>query len=135
MKKYFLHICLIAIAVPFMGMAQQDIEKNTLKFYTDLAERDASNEQGMVLVNEEDHQDFWKDQNDFEMHLRNQNLEGYTIYLKRKGNSYRMHEISCNDSCNHSEEYYNKASFYKSHSQLKTDIAYVLKTKKPRVKD
>lgn len=135
MKKHSLHIYWILVMIPFMGMTQQDVQQSTITFYSNLAERDARNEQKLVLVNEEDHKDFWKDQKNFEAQLHDKNIKAYFIYLKSKGQAYQVHAIGCDANCNHSEEFYQKAAFYSSYSQFQTEMAFVSKTKKPQIKD
>ena len=135
MKKYLAHICWLVITLPVLGTAQTTAAKDVVSFYTHLAERDALNEQNLLLVNKEDHDDFWKDQNDFENLLAEQNPEGYRIYLKEKGRAYRQHQKECGEECQHTEHYLNKAAFYAINGQLVNRVVYAPKKRKPQVED
>lgn len=135
MKKYSLHICLLVMAVPMLVLAQTGTVDKTKSFYTELAKRDALNEQQLTLVTADDHKDFWKDQNDFETLLAKQNPEGYNVYLRVKGNAYRLHQKICAAECNHTEHYLNKAAFYAVNGEGQFDIALSAETKKPQEKD
>lgn len=134
MRKYSLHICLMFLLIPILGLAQTPVVENKA-FYTNLAQRDALNEQQLELVSADDHKDFWKDQNDFESLLAKQNPEAYQIYLNAKGSAYRLHQKICSAECVHTEHYLNKAAFYAVNGEDDIDVALTTKTKKPQIKD
>ncbi|MDT0539016.1 hypothetical protein [Croceitalea sp. P059] len=133
--KYSLHICYLLVLIPFVGTAQIDDSHTTKHFYSDLAHRDALNEQQLILVTADDHKDFWRDQNEFEALLAETDAEGYLIYLNAKGYAYRLHQRDCSLACSHSEYYLNKAAFYAINGQDDVDMALTVKTKKPQVKN
>lgn len=134
MRKYSLHICLMLLLIPILGLAQTHLVENKI-FFTNLAQRDALNEQQLKLVSADDYKDFWKDQNNFESLLAKQNPEAYQIYLNAKGSAYRLHQKICTHDCEHSEHYLNKAAFYAVNGEDDIDVALSTKMKKPQIKD
>lgn len=135
MRKYSLHICLMLLLIPVLVSAQTTHVAENKSFYINLAQRDALNEQQLVLVSIDDHKDFWKDQNDFESLLAKQNPEAYQIYLNAKGSAYRLHQKICSAECAHTEHYLNKAAFYAVNGEDDIDVVLTTKTKKPQIKD
>ncbi|MDT0605899.1 hypothetical protein [Croceitalea rosinachiae] len=123
------------VLIPILGLAQIGIAGNTKSFYAELGQRDALNEQQLVMVSDDDYKDFWKDQTHFESLLAAQNPEGYQIYLNSKGFAYRLHQKICTTACEHSEYYLNKAAFYAINGQEDIEVVYASKIKKPQIKD
>lgn len=119
--------------MPVLVTAQENTAQDALSFYVTLAKRDALNEQHLILVNAEDHKDFWSDQHNFENLLEQHDPQAHAVYLKSKGDAYRIHQKVCTSDCEHTEQYLAKATFYTLNGQ--EDVVYALKIKKPQIKD
>ncbi|WP_394973943.1 hypothetical protein [uncultured Croceitalea sp.] len=133
MKHILLHIFYLSLLIPFTGIAQED---NVKLFYSDLAKRDALQEQNLVFTNLEDCKDFWQDQNDFEILLNRRNPFAYKIYLKSKANAYNLHHLDCDANCEHDENYLSKKTFYMLNGAGDTKLSYTSsKRKKPQIRD
>ena len=134
MKQVSLHI-LLFFMLPLLVVAQEYPTENTIAFYTQLAQRDATYEYSMSLRASEDEKDFWKDQIHFEEQLAQRNPMGYHIYLRTKSEAYRSYQKQCAGACEHSEHYLRRAAFYVVNAQPDVGLVYSLDTKKPQSKD
>ncbi|WP_133248399.1 hypothetical protein [Flagellimonas aquimarina] len=93
----------------------QDVQNNKgLRFYEKLAKRDASYEQSMQLLGNQDESDYWIDQRNYERHLGKANFTSYLVYMKGKKDAYHEHVQTCDHKYRHSELYLEKAKEYLS---------------------
>ncbi|MDF0717651.1 hypothetical protein PY092_15920 [Muricauda sp. 334s03] len=86
--------------------------QDNLPFYEELARKDAHREQSSIFSNLEDEKDFWYDQVRYEKELKKQQSTAYKVYMEAKRVAYSKHAEECNNSCTHSDYYYQQASFY-----------------------
>ncbi|MEX0315281.1 MAG: hypothetical protein AB3N18_13980 [Allomuricauda sp.] len=96
----------------YIGVSAQDTQ-HSLRFYEMLAHKDASYEHSFQMMNHQDEQDYWADQQDFERDLGMADFASYLIYMKGKKDAYLHHLQSC-ESCIHSEVYLKMAREYLS---------------------
>ncbi|WP_157449700.1 hypothetical protein [Croceitalea dokdonensis] len=127
------NILWVVFLVPALGFGQGN-HQPSLSFYQQLAKKDASYEQGLNLPSSVDDDDFWKDQQIFEEQLLAKNPEGYRTYINKKAELYRIHELSCDESCRHGERFVLKSQFYKEHAAT-AQYASLPQTKKPQIKN
>lgn len=97
-----------------MGMLAQKID-STPTNYKYLALRDAQYEQTMVVLNNEDENDFWKDQLTFENDLRSFDPDVYHTYMKAKCAAYILHAKDCNGNCGQGALFHKMMEHYKSY--------------------
>lgn len=112
MKPILLHILLITICLPQLGMAQSGDMESRDRFYEQLGIRDAKHEISIIAMNIEDESDFWKDQRAFEDLLMKESPTHYQSYINGKAEVYRQHKIHCGNRCGHSEKFSRQISFY-----------------------
>ncbi|WP_222983014.1 hypothetical protein [Flagellimonas meishanensis] len=97
--------------------------------YEDLALRDARYEQTMVMLNDEDERDYWKDQKKYENDLRRLNQNDYHSYMTVKSHAHSLHAKHCSSLCNHRDLYFKFIKHYTSYldfdsSQYTTHYLY-----------
>ena len=119
MKFVRIHIVIFA-GCCCMGVFAQDKAhaKHGLRFYEQLAQRDASYEHSFQIANHQDEQDYWIDQQNFERHLGTADFTSYLVYMKGKKDAYLNHLQSCDNSCGHSELFFEKVGEYLSSSDF-----------------
>nr|WP_298995293.1 hypothetical protein [uncultured Allomuricauda sp.] len=109
----------LLLLVLLLGFAKQSQAQGTttnsklLRFYEDLAERDAAYEQGLQL-DHQDELDYWNDQESFERELGKSNFSFYLVYMKSKKEAHRKYLKECKGSCVHSDVYWKKMRNYLS---------------------
>lgn len=119
MKSIRIFVAVFACSLSFGVQAQKDSPMHQgLRFYENLAQRDAAYEQSLHALTHQDESDYWVDQANFERQLGIANFTAYLIYMKGKKDAYREYLESCDGSCNHSELYFQKASEYLSSSDF-----------------
>ena len=91
------HLLLLGL---LLGFAQQNQAQRTmsdsklLRFYEDMAERDALSEQALKL-DQQDELDYWHDQENFERELGKSNFTFYLVYMKSKKEAHRKYLQEC----------------------------------------
>ncbi len=115
MKKgvFFLVLVLLTFSLPTLA---QETPASTLRlrFYEQLAERDAQYEENMAFLSTQDEQDYWNDQEDYERMLGKSNFTLYLVYMKSKKQAYLKYLQNCDGSCERSAMYWSKAREYLS---------------------
>jgi hypothetical protein len=115
MKRIWLLVFILLIFLP-MEIVSQGIEgEKAIAFYIQMAEKDARYEHSLQLDLVEDEADFWKDQKNFELGLKQTNYNAYKAYIQGKKEAYSEHEIHCDGACDHGAYYFAQASFYALH--------------------
>lgn len=94
--------------------AQVEERTQSLRFYEQLALRDATYEQELHKLEAQDELDYWVDQKNFERQLGKANFLAYLRYMKGKKEAYQSHLQTCNGSCAHSALYLERAQAYLS---------------------
>ncbi|MEM9362431.1 MAG: hypothetical protein AAGA43_07350 [Bacteroidota bacterium] len=110
------YMLLLVLLLGFARQSQaQGIAANSklLRFYENLAERDAAYEQGFKL-DQQDELDYWNDQENFERELGKSNFSFYLVYMKSKKEAHREYLKACKGSCAHSDIYWSKMRNYLS---------------------
>ena len=87
-------------------------QEDQYSFYKEQARKDANYEQSLVVVNAEDEEDYWKDQERYEKGLKKHDSTAYKVYMNEKRAAYSEHAQRCGNDCIHSDFYYQQASFY-----------------------
>lgn len=119
MKFVRIHIIIFASCCGVGVSAQgNSLTKHSLRFYETMAQRDAHYEHSFQMVNHQDEQDYWSDQQNFERHLGTADFASYLVYMKGKKDAYFAHLQSCDNTCAHSELYFKKAGEYLSSSDF-----------------
>nr|WP_298792167.1 hypothetical protein [uncultured Allomuricauda sp.] len=119
MKFVRIHIIIFASFCGIGVSAQSNPHtKHGLRFYETMAQRDADYEHTFQMMNHQDEQDYWSDQQNFERHLGTADFTSYLIYMKGKKDAYFTHLQNCDDHCLHSELYFKKAGEYLSSSDF-----------------
>ncbi len=88
-------------------------DSKLLRFYENLAQKDAANEQSLKL-DYQDELDYWNDQESFERELGKSNFSFYLVYMKSKKEAHRKYLKECKGLCEHTEVYWNKMRNYLS---------------------
>ncbi|WP_097044658.1 hypothetical protein [Flagellimonas pacifica] len=103
-----------------MGAFAQDKAhtKHGLRFYEQLAQRDADYEKSLQLLTHQDESDYWIDQGNFERQLGKSDFASYLAYMKGKKDAYNGHLKTCDHKVPHSELYLQKAKEYLSLTDL-----------------
>ncbi|NAY92592.1 hypothetical protein GTQ34_11750 [Muricauda sp. JGD-17] len=129
MQVRFLFLLLFASLGPW-GFAQQGgAAFQGLRFYEQLALRDAAYEASLHVLTNQDAQDYWIDQRNYERKLGKVNFSAYLAYKRQKKTAYYQHLQNCNTSCGHGPEYYAWAQDYLSSS----DFGDILEASKSKV--
>ncbi|SHG72898.1 hypothetical protein [Flagellimonas flava] len=117
--------------------SQERAHVQGLRFYENLAERDAHYEQGLHNLSAQDELDYWLDQRNYELQLGKANFSAYLVYMRVKKQAYQEHIQACDGSCIHSPLYLEKAREYLSLSdnddlfgQLESKVVQHLPKKK-----
>ncbi len=107
-----------------MGAFAQDTArvKHGLRFYEQLAQRDAGYEQTLQLLTHQDESDYWTDQRNFERQLGKSNFSSYLAYMKGKKDAYHKHLKTCGHKTPHSELYLQKAKEYLSMTDMEFSL-------------
>nr|WP_299382696.1 hypothetical protein [Allomuricauda sp.] len=128
MKSVGLFMVFLCCGWAIPGLAQLDANTQTLRFYEQLAQRDADYEIELYKLGGQDELDYWADQADFERQLGKANFPGYLAYMKGKKEAYELHLEACSTQCANSELFFQKARDYLSLSDdefmesIKTDV-------------
>ena len=113
MKRSYLLLLVLILGFAGQSQAQGTANSKLLRFYENLAERDAAYEQGFQL-DQQDELDYWNDQENFERELGKSNFSFYLVYMKSKKEAHREYLKECEGSCVHSEVYWSKMRNYLS---------------------
>ncbi|MEM9077611.1 MAG: hypothetical protein AAGC43_11245 [Bacteroidota bacterium] len=114
MKRSYMLIIVLLLGFAKQSQGQEPIANSKLlRFYENLAERDAAYEQGLEL-NGQDELDYWTDQENFERELGKSNFSFYLVYMKSKKEAHRKYLQECQGSCPHSDVYWSKMRNYLS---------------------
>ncbi|MCL6267003.1 hypothetical protein [Flagellimonas myxillae] len=110
--RFLLVIFACGLASP--AWSQVDTHVQGLRFYEQLAQRDASYEWGLHKLEALDEQDYWTDQRNYERHLGKANFPAYLAYMKGKKEAYQQHLEQCDGTCVHSRLFLERAKEYLS---------------------
>lgn len=118
MKTFRKLISIIIIGLSFATNAQEHkasdkkiAEKKS--YYQQRAIEDAKYEQQFSAETKAEEEAFWKEQDDYEKNLKQNDKKAYRAYMKEKKDAYAKHYEHCNHHyCHHSDYYYHHASFY-----------------------
>ncbi|MEM6865847.1 MAG: hypothetical protein AAF575_11705 [Bacteroidota bacterium] len=88
-------------------------DSQLLRFYKNLAVRDATHEQTMNLGHQ-DELDYWIDQENYERQLGKLNFSFYLVYMKSKKEAHRNYLQQCKSNCEHTAIYWSKMRNYLS---------------------
>ena len=114
MKRSYLFLGILLVGLSLQVQGQTALtDTKLLRFYEDLALRDAIYEQGLQL-DHQDELDYWNDQENFERELGKSNFSFYLVYMKSKKEAHRKYLQECKGSCDHSDVYWNKMRNYLS---------------------
>ncbi|MEO0901725.1 MAG: hypothetical protein AAFY00_06750 [Bacteroidota bacterium] len=113
MKRSCLLLLVLILGFAGQSQAQGTANSKLLRFYENLAERDAAYEQGFQL-DQQDELDYWNDQENFERELGKSNFSFYLVYMKSKKEAHRIYLKECEGSCVHSDVYWSKMRNYLS---------------------
>ena len=112
MKLQYLHIVLLVALSASMSAQQGGDTFQGLRFYEQLAIRDATYEASSHTWDDNDSQDYWKDQRNFERKLGKANFTAYLAYKRQKKASYYQLLQNCKGSCDYSPKFYEMAKAY-----------------------
>ncbi len=129
MKFKYLHIVLFSVLSSSMLAQQGGDTFQGLRFYEQLAIRDAAYEASLHTWDDNDSQDYWKDQRDFERNLGKANFTAYLAYKRQKKASYYQLLQDCEGFCNYSPKFYEMAKAYFS----SPDFEDILETSRSKV--
>lgn len=129
MQSKFLFLLLFAGLGPALLAQQGSAAFQGLRFYEQLALRDAVYESSLHVLTDHDAQDYWVDQRNYERALGKANFSAYLAYMRSKKTAYYQHLQNCNTTCGHGPEYYTRAQVYLSSS----DFGDVLEKSKSKV--
>ncbi|WP_222983015.1 hypothetical protein [Flagellimonas meishanensis] len=129
MKARLLFLLLFVWVCPWVVAQQGGAAFQGLRFYEQLALRDADYEASLHVLTDHDAQDYWVDQRNYERKLGKANFSAYLVYMRQKKSAYYQHLQNCNAYCGHGPEYYARAQDYLSSS----DFGDVLEESKNRV--
>ena len=97
--------------------------------------KDAAYELSITHLNIEDEKDFWADQKQFEVLLKQKDPLGYQSYLAGKHEVYRQHHIHCGERCDHSDQLTMQATFYLSNGGSVGNSEIVFDPKSSKIKE
>jgi len=124
MKRLGFVVLLLIFGYSNSLLAQDSNENPNLEkatFYEQRAKEDAAYEQSLVLNNEKDELDFWKDQKRYEQDLKKSDEAAYSSYMKAKKRAYHEHFQKCSGTCNHTRQNLKRAKEYLSPSNGEYD--------------
>ena len=133
MRLKTLFTVLFALGLAAMAFAQE----SEYSFYEAQARKDFHYEQSLVLVSNEDVEDYWKDQARFERDLKKHDGNAYNVYMNEKKTVYAEHAKSCGEQCRHGRDYYQHALLYFTYTDdqylSKEAIESVVQIASPRI--
>ncbi len=119
------------ISVGFIFLSQgiysqeKELMGKDMSSYVHMARYDAKIEQDLQFVSEDDEADFWQDQKNFEIALKQRDYSAYKVYLMTKQEAYAEHASLCKANCKHGIYFHAQASSYKRNAVF----GYVQNTK------
>ncbi len=117
MKRLGFVVLLLLFVFSNSLLAQENYSHSNsekMSFYVQLAHKDANYEQSLILIDEKDELDFWKDQKRYELDLLKNNKVAYQVYMIAKADAYHRHFKSCSITCNHTQHNLKMAKEYLS---------------------
>ncbi len=117
MKTVKFLMVFFASGLSVAAWSQGDTRVQGLRFYENLAQRDALYEQELMVISDQDEVDYWTDQRTYERHLGKVNFPAYLAYMKAKKEAYRGHLEQCAHLNSHSQLYFENAREYLSLSE------------------